>query len=70
MTSSSDEREAREREATAVAVDESGRRGRARGDAGARGDAVDAVYTTAKRQMRVTEASMTLAQKRGAAAKK
>ena len=31
-------------------------------------DAVDAVYTTAKRQMRVTEASMTLAQKRGAAA--
>jgi solute carrier family 25 S-adenosylmethionine transporter 26 len=64
------QREAREREATAVAVDESGRRGRARGDAGARGDAVDAVYTTAKRQMRVTEASMTLAQKRGAAAKK
>ena len=35
-----------------------------------RGDAVDAVYTTAKRTMRVTEASMTLAQKRGAAAKK
>ena len=58
------QREAREREATAVAVAEFGRRGRARGDAGARGDAVDAVYTTAKRQMRVTEASMTLAQKR------
>ena len=66
-------REAREREAMAVAVDESGRRGRggrASIDKNARGDAVDAVYTTAKRQMRVTEASMTLAQKRGAAAKK
>ena len=63
-------REARERQATAVAVDQSSRRGRARAGQGVRGDTVDAVYTTAKRQMRVTEASVTLAQKRGATAKK
>ncbi len=55
-------KQAREREDTAVAVDDAGRRGRARRDS--QSDAVDAVYTTQKRQMRVTEASMTLAQKR------
>jgi solute carrier family 25 (mitochondrial S-adenosylmethionine transporter), member 26 len=61
------QRTQRTREATAE--DSARRREGARGGA-PRGDAVDAVYTTAKRTMRVTEASMTLAQKRGAAAKK
>lgn len=59
------QRTQRTREATAT--EDSGRREGRRG--ATRGDAVDAVYTTAKRTMRVTEASMTLAQKRGAAKK-
>jgi solute carrier family 25 S-adenosylmethionine transporter 26 len=61
------QRTQRTREATA---EDSGRRREGARGGAPRGDAVDAVYTTAKRTMRVTEASMTLAQKRGAAAKK
>jgi len=61
------QRTQRTREATA---EDSGRRREGALRGAPRGDAVDAVYTTAKRTMRVTEASMTLAQKRGANVKK